>query len=135
MRRDLRRLPGLGRIQAEQLADAGIKTSDDLMERCCNEPGRDDVRLRTGLGEQDLIDWVRMIDLLRIEGMNPGDAELLIAAGVSGPGHLRDRDPDALAVGLAEVNERRHLVKHPPSAETVRGWVERARHLEAEHAR
>jgi hypothetical protein len=70
-----------------------------------------------------------MADLFRVKGVAGQYAELLEAAGVDTVKELRNRNAENLAAKMGEVNAEKKLVRQPPSATTVTGWIEQANAL------
>ena len=72
-----------------------------------------------------------MADLFRINGVASQYAELLESAGVDTVKELKHRNAENLAAKMAELNEKKKLVRRPPSAIVVQGWVSQAKKLAA----
>ncbi|MGD2112526.1 MAG: DUF4332 domain-containing protein [Gammaproteobacteria bacterium] len=123
-------IEGIGPAFAAKLQPAGIKTTDDLLQLCCDAPGRKATAEKTGLKEAQLLKWANMADLMRISGVGSEYSELLEAAGVDTVKELRNRRADNLAAKMAEVNASRKLTRTVPSEKAVSGWIEQARSLE-----
>jgi len=127
----IEQIEGIGPKYGAKLADAGITTTDKLLELCCDKKGRKAVAEKTGFQESQLLKWANMADLMRISGVGEEYSELLEAAGVDTVKELKTRKADNLAAKMAEVNETKKLVRSVPSAATVEKWVEQAKTLEA----
>lgn len=127
----IEQIEGIGPKYGAKLADAGITTTDKLLELCCDKKGRKVVAEKTGFQESQLLKWANMADLMRISGVGEEYSELLEAAGVDTVKELKTRKADNLAAKMAEVNETKKLVRSVPSAATVEKWVEQAKTLEA----
>ena len=122
-------IEGIGPAYSAKLMDAGIKTTDDLLDNCDSPKGRKETAEKTGLSEKQLLKWANMADLMRIKGVGEEYSELLEAAGVDTVKELRNRNSDNLAAKMAEVNETKKLTRQVPSAKTVADWVEQAKAL------
>jgi predicted flap endonuclease-1-like 5' DNA nuclease len=123
-------IEGIGPSYAEKLSAAGIKSTKDLLDRCCDSKGRKTTAETTGVSEKQLLKWVNMADLMRISGVGSEYSELLEAAGVDTVKELRNRRADNLAKKMAEVNATKKLTRTVPSESQVSKWVEQAKGLE-----
>ncbi|MGD8394018.1 MAG: DUF4332 domain-containing protein [Candidatus Eiseniibacteriota bacterium] len=123
-------IEGIGPSHATRLEAAGIKTTDDLLERCADPSGRKKVADATGLGESLLLRWANMADLMRVSGIGRQYAELLEAAGVDTIKELRNRNAENLAARMQEVNAERNLSGNAPPASMVKAWIEQAQLLD-----
>jgi predicted RecB family nuclease len=126
----IQEIEGIGPKYGEQLAKAEIKTTDDLLERCCDKKGRQGIAETTGLGETLLLKWANMADLMRIKGVARQYSELLECAGVDTVKELRNRNAENLAQKMSEVNAEKKLAKASPTAAEVAKWVEEAKGME-----
>jgi hypothetical protein len=87
------------------------------------------IAFKTGAPEKSVLDWVTAADRMRVKGVGWEYSELLRAAGVRTVNELRFRNPHKLATAMAEINERRNLVRVLPSVSTVTRWIEDAKKL------
>jgi hypothetical protein len=101
-----------------------------VLELCCNRAGREALAEKTSISASKILKWVNMCDLFRINGVAGQFAELLECAGVDTIKELRNRNPDNLAMQMAEVNQARRLCKTSPSNKTVADWIRQAKTLE-----
>lgn len=122
-------IEGIGAVYAGKLNDAGIKTTDDLLQACAAPSGRKGMAEKTGLDASRLLKWANMADLMRIKGVSEEYSELLEAAGVDTVKELRNRKPENLTAAMAAANEKRQMVRRLPSASEVTRWVEEAKGL------
>ena len=120
---------GIGPKYAEKLSEAGITTTEKLLETGATSKGRKDLAASTGLSGALLLEWVNHVDLMRIKGVGSEYSDLLEAAGVDSVPELSRRVPANLAAKLAEVNEAKNIVRSVPSEKVVTGWVEQAKEL------
>ena len=122
-------IEGIGPAYGKKLVAAGIKTTDDLLKKCCAPGGRKAVAEATGFGESTLLKWTNLADLMRISGIGPQFSELLEAAGVDTVKELRNRNAENLAEAMAKVNGEKKLARTSPPAATVTKWVAAAKKL------
>ncbi len=128
---NIEEVEGIGPSYGEKLAKAGIKTTDKLLELCCDKKGRKDVSEKSGVSEKQLLKWANMADLFRIKGVGPEFAELLEAAGVDTVKELATRNATNLAAKMEEVNGEKKLTRTVPSEKVVTDWVDQAKGLPA----
>lgn len=123
-------IEGIGEVYAEKLAAAGIKTTDDLLEKGASKKGRQDLAEETGISEKLILKWTNHADLFRIKGIAGQFAELLEAAGVDTVKELRHRVPANLHAKLVEVNEAKNLCNRVPAESEVEKMIEQAKELD-----
>jgi predicted flap endonuclease-1-like 5' DNA nuclease len=116
-------IEGIGPAYREKLAGAGIKTTDDLLDKCADAKGRKATADSSGLSEKHLLNWSNKADLMRISGIGPQFSELLEAAGVDTVKELRHRNAENLATKMGEVNEQKKLARTSPATSVVEGWI------------
>src|SRR6266851_2484546 len=121
-------IDGLTAFSASKLKSLGIRTTDKLLEAARTVKGRKALAAKTGISEQQLLEWANVSDYMRI----PGKAKvgLVRAAGVTTVRELALRNPARLAQNMKEVNTRRKLVRVLPSEKSVKQLVEQARKLQ-----
>jgi len=130
MSRNIQDVEGIGPTYAQALKEDGITTTAKLLEVCGNKKGRKDLAKRTSLNESNILKWVNMCDLFRINGVAGQFAELLEGSGVDTVKELRNRNAENLAVKMGEVNEAKKLCKVSPSADVVSKWIDQAKELD-----
>ncbi len=120
---------GIGPVYAQKLTDAGIVTTEVLLEKGAAPKGRKEIAEKTGIGDALILKWVNRVDLSRIKGIGSEFADLLEAAGVDTVPELAKRVPANLAKKLEEVNTAKKLTRKLPTAAQVTDWVEQAKKL------
>lgn len=120
---------GIGPVFAAKLEAAGVKTTDDLLEKGAKPKGRDDLEKATGISHGKILEWVNHVDLYRLDGVGSEYSDLLEAAGVDSPVELAHRVPANLAAKLVEVNEAKKLVRRVPTEAVVAGWIAQAKSM------
>jgi predicted flap endonuclease-1-like 5' DNA nuclease len=120
---------GIGEVYAQKLTEAGIDTSDALLEHGATRAGRQKIAKSTGISDASILRWVNHVDLFRLKGVQKQYAELLEAAGVDSIPELAHRDPAHLHSKLVEVNTQKKLVRKLPTPEQVADWVAQAKKL------
>ena len=129
MSKPIKEIEGIGPANAEKLATAGIHTIEDLLNRGCTKQGRENLATKTGLTTKQILEWVNMADLFRVEGIGPEYSDLLEEAGVDTVVELAQRNPESLHAKLTEVNQQKQLVRQVPSLDMVKKWIESAKTL------
>lgn len=123
-------IEGIGPVYSEKLAEAGIKTTEKLLNEGASRKGRGAIAKATGIDEKKVLRWVNMADLFRIKGVGEEYSDLLEAAGVDTVKELRNRNSANLHKKMEEVNAEKNLVRQLPNAEKVDGWVCQAKEME-----
>jgi predicted flap endonuclease-1-like 5' DNA nuclease len=73
---------GIGDVYAKKLEDAGIRTTEALLEKGSTPKGRKDLAEETGISGKLILEWVNHVDLFRIKGVGEEYSDLLEEAGV-----------------------------------------------------
>jgi predicted flap endonuclease-1-like 5' DNA nuclease len=122
-------IQGIGTDVAAVLKSDGIRTTVGLLRLAKTPKQRLKIASKTGAPEKCVLDWVTAADRMRVKGVGWEYAELLRAAGVRTVNELRFRNPQKLAAAMADVNNKRNLVRVLPSVNTVTRWIESAKRL------
>jgi predicted RecB family nuclease len=123
-------IEGLTAYSASQLKSLGIRTTDGLLEAARTVKGRKALAAKTGISEQQLLEWANICDCMRIPGMGKAKVGLVRAAGVATVRELALRNPARLAQNMKEVNTKRKLVRVLPSEKSVAQLISKARKLQ-----
>jgi predicted RecB family nuclease len=123
-------LQGMTTFAASKLKSLGIRTTDALLEAARTVKGRKALAAKTGIGEQQLLEWANLSDYMRIPGMGKAKVGLMRAAGVTTVRELALRNPARLAQNMKEVNTKRKLVRVLPSEKSVEQLIAQARKLQ-----
>ena len=126
----IEQIEGIGATYAEKLQAAGVKTTEDLLEKCAAKKGRAALAEETGISEKLILKWTNHADLFRINGVGPQFAELLEAAGVDTVKEFRHRVAENLQPKLQELNEARHICGRVPAVTEVQKMIDQAKELE-----
>lgn len=123
-------IEGIGAVYAEKLIAVGIKTTDDLLDRCDTPKGRKEVAEATGISPKLILKWTNHADLFRIKGVAGQFAELLEAAGVDTVKELRHRVPENLHAKLVATNEEKNLCNRVPAVSEIKAMVDQAKEMD-----
>src|SRR5260370_25503242 len=123
-------IDGLSAFSASKLKSLGIRTTDRLLEAARTVKGRKALAAKTGISEQQLLEWANFSDYMRIPGMGTAKVGLVRAAGVTTVRELALRNPARLAQNMKQVNTKRKLVLVLPSDKSVDQFIAKARKLQ-----
>jgi predicted flap endonuclease-1-like 5' DNA nuclease len=122
-------IEGVGEVYGVKLRQAGVKTTESLLQKGRTPKGRQELAKATGFSTKVILNWVNRADLCRVSGIGAQYADLLEAAGVDTVPELAGRKPEALLEALAKVNEKKNLVNLMPGLSRVTSWVKQAKSL------
>ena len=125
----LSEIDGLTAYPASKLNLLGFCTTEALLEAARTVKGRKMLAAKTGISEQQLLEWANFSDHMRIPGMGKAKIGLIRAAGVTTVRELGLRTPSRLAQSMKDANTRRKLVRMLPSEKSVERLIEQARKL------
>lgn len=123
-------IEGVGGVYGEKLNAAGIKTTEDLLNKCAKRAGRVKLAEETGISEKLVLRWTNHADLFRIKGVAGQFAELLEASGVDTVKEFRHRVAANLQPKMEEVNNAKNLCNRVPSVKEVEKMIEQAKTLD-----
>jgi len=123
-------IEGIGPAHGAKLADAGVNTTEELLERGAKPGGRDKLAEATGISGKLILEWANHADLMRLDGVGSEYSDLLEAAGVDSPAELAQRNAGNLATTIEEVVAARPgIVRRTPSQSMIEGWITQAKRL------
>ena len=122
-------IEGIGEKMGAKFREAGINSTDKLLDGTRTKKQRKELAESTGISEKLVLKFANMADLFRINGVGEEYSELLEAAGVDTVVELATRKPENLTAKMEEVNEQKKLVRRTPSLKEVEKWVEEAKTL------
>jgi len=120
---------GIGETYAKKLQDAGVETTDSLLDKGATPVGRNELADAAGISKTLILEWVNHCDLYRVSGVGEEYADILEAAGVDTVPELAQRNATNLYQKLVEVNEQKSLVRQLPSESQVEEWIGQAKDL------
>jgi predicted RecB family nuclease len=126
----LSELEGMTAFSASKLKSLGIRTTEALLEAARTVKGRKALAARTGISEQQLLEWANASDYMRIPGMGKAKVGLVRAAGVTTVRELALRNPARLTQNMRDINIKRKLVRVLPSEKSVEQLIAQARKLQ-----
>jgi predicted flap endonuclease-1-like 5' DNA nuclease len=123
------RVEGIGPVYTQQLKDAGIRSTEALLEAGKTPQGRKDLAEKSEISSKLILEWVNHVDLFRIKGVFEEYADLLEEAGVDTVPELAQRNAENLYAKLAATNDEKKLVRRLPTQKQVSDWVAQAKNL------
>lgn len=106
---------GITAFDVERLRDAGVRTTEQLIEQGSTSAARLHLADQTGIDEAAIGQWVHAADLLRIKGVEPELAHLLCQIGVCTVPKLAYRSTEKLYEDLSSYVRHIHKVVTLPS--------------------
>ena len=122
-------IEGIGEVYAAKLQDAGIRTTEALLEATASPMDRQALEEKTGIGGKLILEWANHADLYRIKGVAEEYSDLLEEAGVDTVPELAQRNPANLHAKMVQVNIEKELVRRLPTQGQVKDWVAQAKDL------
>ena len=123
-------IEGMTAFSASKLKSLGIRTTASLLEATRHVKGRKTLAAKTGISEQQLLEWANVADYMRIPGMGKAKVGLIRAAGATTVRELAHRNPTRLAQNMKDVNTKRKIVRILPSEKSVEQLIAKARKLQ-----
>ncbi|MCJ7733707.1 MAG: DUF4332 domain-containing protein [Anaerolineales bacterium] len=120
---------GIGAKYAKDLRKVGVRSTSDLLKKGGTTKGREELAKASGIGKKLILEWVNHVDLFRIKGVGEEYADLLEEAGVDTVVELAQRKAENLYESIQATNNKKKLVRRPPSKKMVQGWVAEAKKL------
>ena len=127
----LTKIEGVDEKTAQKLRDTGIRTTGALAKQGNTASGRNEIAKTTRIPAETILHWVQQIDLLRVSGVGPEYAVLLLDAGFSDITELGKNEPEHVYRKLARLNQEEHRVRKPPTRYQINDWIKQARRLSA----
>ena len=129
--------PLVAAIYESLTANSGISVTGNIGELdidlqfkfLSRNDGREKLSAATGIDSDTILTKATKPDLERVKGVGMKYATLLRASGVNTMPELASLNAANLTKKMAEVNAKEQILKEPPSADTVSGWVEDAKKL------
>ena len=115
--------------EAEKLQKAGIKTTEELLDKTAKSKDRKALAKSAGLPAPELLTLARRCDLLRIKGVGSEMVLLLEASGVKTAADLAKKDVAGLAAAVASANQAKKITEKPPADPQLQYWIDEAKKL------
>lgn len=104
---DLIDLPGIAPEYIDALTGVGVRRTDRLLSLAASPEDRAALSVRSGVPMEPLLELVRLSDLIRVNGVGPVSARMILSSGVRDVGELGAMSPEGLReVILARMKEK-----------------------------
>lgn len=113
-----------------KLSALKIEDTEELLQALLTSDARKAVARKTGIEDAKLGEYSRTCDLLRLRGVGPKMARLLLLSGVAGVAGLRAETAPELIVKLRAANKQHGVSEILPQEETLKDWIHQARALD-----
>ena len=120
---------GISEAQAEALAEAGVRTTNQLLEAGATSAGRMRLADEARLTDELVKKWVHQADLMRIDGVGAAVAGLFCAVGVCTVPKLAYHDSESLHRDLLAHAEQSRDVTKVPGISTLEDYIAQAKKL------
>ena len=114
----------------EKLAEMDLYTVDELLQRIKDPKGRQEFREKLGISDEQISDWVKWSQLIRLRGLGIKNFLLLKKVGVDDVRTLAQQDPSSLYEKLVRANEDDRITSQPIDMTKVKVWIRAARKTE-----
>jgi len=114
------KIEGIGPRYEERLAEAGIRTLDDLRHM-----STDNIHETTGISIRLLKTWQSMAVLQRVDGITSQFSEALVKIGITDLKKLVDANPEQISDKITELHKQR-IIPNTATPEEIKGWQDQA---------
>jgi hypothetical protein len=111
----------------EKLAEMDLHTVDDLFQRLKEPEGRRELGEKLGISHEQISDWVKWSQLIRLKGLGIENFLLLKAIGVDDVQTLAQQEPLSLYEELHRANSYHRITSQPFDVAKVKVWIRAAR--------
>lgn len=129
MSQSLMDIEGIGPVMAAKLKGLGIRTTARLLQVGGTPKGRKELAEKLSVDERTVLRWTTLADRMRIRGVGEPLATLMHFSGVDTVKEFKHRNPKNLAKLMKQVNEKKNIVRQPPSEQRLARWQAIARSL------
>lgn len=123
-------IEGIGKVYADKLRAAGVRTTDALLDNGATRKGRDMLAQSAGVAGSQIMEWVNRADLYRIKGIGSEFSDLLEKVGVDTVMELAQRNAANLAAAVrSAAGTGTNVVRRVPGEKQMEGWIKQAKKL------
>ncbi|MCG9479499.1 MAG: DUF4332 domain-containing protein [Actinomycetia bacterium] len=123
------KIEGIGPQYTKKLAALNIKTTEALLKKGATAKERKKIEQDAKIDHKLVLEWVNLADLFRIKGVGEEYSDLLEEAGVDTVVELSKKKVENLYEAIMKTNQKKKLVRRPPSMDMVKDWVNQAKKL------
>jgi hypothetical protein len=111
----------------DKLAEMDLHTVEDLFQRIREPEGRKELGEKLGISDDQISDWVKWSQLIRLKGLGIENFLLLKEIGVNDLQTLARQEPSNLHEKLLRANRHHRITSQPLDVAKVRVWIRAAR--------
>jgi len=126
---NLKKIQGVASEHLERLKTLGITNVKQVIEAGRTKKRREELSKKTGIPLEYILDLVKFADITRISDIKGVKGRLLFEAKVDTIEKLSEHTAEELRKKLIEVNEKKRILKRPPTLVETTYWVEQAKKL------
>jgi hypothetical protein len=126
---ELGKFVGVNKEYMDLLEKEGITNADQMLEKGKTAENRNELSKKTGIPLESILEFVKLSDLSRVEGVKSIRARLYFDAGVDTLDKMAKWDPEELRKMLISYVKRTSFDGIPPLPKEARNTVEVAKRL------
>jgi len=126
---NLKMIQGVASEHVERLKSLGITNVKQMIEAGSTKTRRQELSNKTGIPLENILYLVKFADITRISDIKSVKGKLLFEAKVDTIEKLSKFSAEELRKKLIEVNEKKKILKRPPTLVETTYWVEQANKL------
>ena len=111
----------------EKLVEMDLYTVDDLFQRIKEREGREELGEKLGISDNQISDWIRWSQLIRLKGLGIENFLLLKEVGVNDLQTLARQEPSNLYEKLLRANRHHRITSQPIDLPKVKVWIRAAK--------
>lgn len=115
--------------EGKHLSQMSIMSTEDMIDKCSSQEGVE--RIAKSMGKESWVvrSWVSMADLMRVEGVDTVNAELLELSGISSVQALASVKLQKLTESIKIIHKHVGKTNHVPDSDEIEGWIKNAKSL------
>jgi len=126
---NLKKIQGVASEHVERLKSLGITNVKQMIEAGSTKARREELSKKTGIPLECILDLVKFADITRISDIKGVKGRLLLEAKADTIKKVSEFTGEELRKKLIEVNEKKKILKRPPTLVETTYWVEQANKL------
>jgi len=126
---NLKKIQGAAPKHIAGLKSLGITNVNQIIEAGRTKKQRQELSKKTGIPPKYILDLVKFADITRISDIKAVKGKLLLEAKVDTTKKLSNFTAEKLREKLIKINEKKRILKRPPTLVETTYWVEQANKL------
>lgn len=122
----LNEIKSISREDRARLQEMGVETTEDLLDKCANKEAISLFSKTLGKEAWVVRSWVSVADLLRLNGVDGFNAELLELSGIASTQSLKLGKAEKLEESMQVIHRHVGKTDQMPSLTEIQGWIEQA---------